>query len=172
MPRSHDESSRRRSLDGGFAVWIGVALAALLAGCATRSTPSGLIYRVNPPGVMAQALRVEDAGAATVTLRLSNFSTVSTTFAELDLELTLDGADPVPVVARPGLEVPALNADVVDVRIELKASAAAALRRADSTGTLPYRIAGRIVTSPPDGRHRVEFESRLSPVPGRPGEFR
>jgi hypothetical protein len=172
MPRSHDESSRRRYRGAGFVVWLGLALASLLAGCATRSTPSGLIYRVNPPGVMVQALRLEDASAATVTLRLSNFSTVSTTFTELDLELTLDGADPVPVVARPGLEVPALNADVVAVRIDLTASAAAAVRRTDATGALPYRIAGRIVTSPPDGRHRVEFESRLSPVPGRPGEFR
>lgn len=143
-----------------------------LAGCASKSTPTGLIYRVNPPGVMVQALRVDEGGSATATLRLANFSTVATTFAALDLELVFESTPPLRIVLEPGLDVPALTSDVIDTPLDLPPAARAAVSRAAGTGVLAYRIVGRVTTARPDGRHRVEFESRLSPVPGRPGEFR
>lgn len=141
-------------------------------GCASKATSTGLIYRINPPGVSVQALKVDETGPALVTLRLANFSTVSTTFAALDLELRLSGAPPIVIAATPSLAVPALSSDIVELRIDLPAPARQVVERAASAGALPYAIAGRVTTAAPDGRHRVEFESRLSPVPGRPGEFR
>ena len=144
----------------------------LTSGCANKATSTGLIYRINPPGVSVQALKVDETGPALVTLRLANFSTVSTTFAALDLELRLSGAPPIVIAATPSLAVPALSSDIVELRIDLPAPARQVVERAASAGALPYAIAGRVTTAAPDGRHRVEFESRLSPVPGRPGEFR
>ncbi len=179
----------RHQRDGGDAGWHGRAFGKPLAwravglmglwavalavvGCASKATPTGLIYRINPPGVSVQALRVDETGPAVVTLRLANFSTVTTTFAVLDLELRLGAAPPIAIAASPALAVPALSSDVAEFRIELTPAAREAVERATSDGTLPYRIAGRVTTASPDGRHRVEFESRLSPVPGRAGEFR
>lgn len=148
-------------------------LAALaITGCASKATPTGLIYRINPPGVSVQALRVDETGPAIVTLRLANFSTVATTFATVDLELRLGDTPPMAIAASPSLQVPALSSDVAEFRVELPPASRAAVERAAATGALPYAIAGRITTAGPDGRHRVEFESRLSPVPGRAGEFR
>jgi hypothetical protein len=160
-----------------LASWAASALALMLAavvisGCASNTTSTGLIYRINPPGVSVQALRVDEGGPAVVTVRLSNFSTVTTTFAAVDLELRLGGAAPITISANPSLEVPALSSDVAEFRVELPPEAREAIARATATGDLPYAIAGRITTSAPEGRHRVEFESRLSPVPGRAGEFR
>jgi hypothetical protein len=161
----------------GLASRVASALALLLAaqailGCASKTTSSGLIYRINPPGVSVQALRVDEGGPAVVTVRLSNFSTVATTFAAVDLELRLGGAAPITISANPSLEVPALSSDVAEFQVELPPEAREAIARAAATGALPYAIAGRITTTAPEGRHRVEFESRLSPVPGRAGEFR
>lgn len=153
-------------------LWIAALALLALAGCASKATPTGLIYRVNPPGVSVQALRIPETGPAMLTLRLANFSTVSTTFAALDLELRLAGTTPIRIAAHPGLEIPALTSDVLDLPIELPEEAQPAIERAGSNGALPYAIAGRVTTASPDGRHRVEFESRLSPVPGRQGEFR
>lgn len=148
-------------------------LAALVtSGCASKATSTGLIYRINPPGVSVQALRVEEVGPAVVTLRLANFSTVATTFAAVDLELRLGGAAPIAIAATPSLEVPALSSDVAEFRVALPPEARQAVERAAAAGALPYAIAGRVTTASPDGRRRVEFESRLSPVPGRAGEFR
>jgi len=146
--------------------------ALLISGCASKATSTGLIYRINPPGVSVQALRIDEVGPAVVTLRLANFSTVATTFAAVDLELRLGGAAPIAIAANPSLEVPALSSDVTELELQLTPAARAAVERARSDGALPYVIAGRITTVSPDGRHRVEFESRLSPVPGRPGELR
>jgi hypothetical protein len=61
---------------------------------------------------------------------------------------------------------------VVETPLVLTADARTALADAGQSGVLTYRIAGRVTTTRPDGRYPVEFESRLSPVPGRPGEFR
>lgn len=143
-----------------------------LLGCGTKATPTGLIYRVNPPGVSVQALRIDAAGQAVVTLRLANHSTVATTFAAIELDLVLDGAPPIAIVATPALGIPALSSDVAEFPIELGPAARLAIDRAQKGSALPYSIAGRITTADPGGRHKVEFASRVSPVPGRPGEFR
>lgn len=147
-------------------------LATGLLGCGTKATPTGLIYRVNPPGVSVQALRIDAAGQAVVTLRLANHSTVATTFAAIELDLVLDGTPAIAIAATPDLEIPALSSDIAEFPIELDVAARRAIDRAQTGGALPYFIAGRITTADPDGRHRVEFTSRVSPVPGRPGEFR
>lgn len=152
-----------------------IVLAAIvgLVGCGSRATSTGLIYRVNPPGVSVQALRaVDDRGTAEVTLRLANHSTVATTFATVEFELGLDQTPNIGLSAAPGVSIPALSSDVITIPVTLAPEVRAALGRAELQGALPYVISGRITTESPDGRHRVEFSSRLNPVPGRPGEFR
>jgi hypothetical protein len=149
-----------------------IALAGLV-GCGSRATSTGLIYRVNPPGVSVQALRVvDDQGGAEVTLRLANHSTVATSFAEVEFQLSLDGMPNINMSAAPGVTIPALSSDVISIRVDLTQDGRDALGRAEARGNLPYVISGRITTESPDGRHRVDFSSRLNPVPGRPGEFR
>ena len=144
-----------------------------LVGCGSRATSTGLIYRVNPPGVSVQALRViDDRGTAELTLRLANHSTVATSFAAIEFELSLDGTPNILLSATPGLAIPALSSDVITIPVNLAPEVRAALDRAELRSALPYVIKGRITTESPDGRHRVEFSSRLNPVPGKPGEFR
>lgn len=156
-----------------LALFVTLAALAGLVGCGSRATSTGLIYRVNPPGVSVQALRaIDDQGATEVTLRLANHSTVATSFAEVEFQLSLDGMPSIDMRAAPGLTIPALSSDVISVRVNLPPDGRDALGRAETRGNLPYVISGRITTESPDGRHRVEFSSRLNPVPGRPGEFR
>ena len=39
-------------------------------------------------------------------------------------------------------------------------------------GTVHYQLRGTVDISEPERQYDINFESRLSPVPGKPGEFR
>lgn len=136
----------------------GFALLAALAAC-------GPVKRVNPPAASVQRLAVAPGGELTLDLRVQNHSDLSTRVARFDGEIALDGRAPRPLAVRIDLDVPAHAAEVVTAT--LAAGDAIATDR-----SLRYRLLGRIVTDEPRGDYEVEHESMLSPVPGRPGEFR
>jgi hypothetical protein len=135
-----------------------IALAALVAAC-------GPVKRINPPAATVQRLAVE-GDAVVLELRVQNHSDVSTRVARFDGTIALDGGAPLPLALAIDLDVPPHAAEVVVARV------AAAGLATKPERTLRYRLEGRIETSEPRGDYPVEYESRLSPVPGRPGEFR
>ena len=135
-----------------------LGLAALLAAC-------GPVKRINPPAATVQRLAVEGE-AVVLELRVQNHSDVSTRVARFDGTIALDGGSPLPLALAIDLDVPPHAAEVVAARVGAAGLATTPER------TLRYRLEGRIETREPRGDYPIEYESRLSPVPGRPGEFR
>jgi len=153
---------------------MSLAPIALLTGCGTARTSSGLIYRINPPGLTVQGLRAEPAATQLeLTLRLANFSTVSTRFAGFEGTVELAGFGTLPVAAGFDIAVAPLSSDIYKVSLAVDPRLSTRLsEHASGRGAIGYRLEGQIVTSEPSGRYPVEFTSRLNPVPGRPGDFR
>jgi hypothetical protein len=153
-----------------------VALAALLlSACAAGSgrTQSGLIKRINPPSASIEGLAAASPGAVRLSVRLQNFSTIPTRYGRVDAALAIDGAAAGRLTFDAGIEIPGLSSDVVPAEVVLypdaraRLDAAAADRRA-----VAYRLEGTIATTDPEDTWKFTFDSRLNPVPGRPGEFR
>ena len=133
-------------------------LLAALAAC-------GPVKRINPPAASVQRLAIAPGGQLTLDLRVQNHSDLTTRVGRFDGEISLDGRAPQALAVPIDLDVPAHAAEVVTV--SLKPGDALAADR-----SLRYRLLGRIVTEEPSGSYEGEHESMLSPVPGRPGEFR
>jgi hypothetical protein len=154
------------------ALWVAVLVFAVLAlvACGNRATRSGLIYRVNPPGASLQYLALAEDGAARAQLRLENFSTVPTLFGRVDLMLFVDGRPAGRIDIDAAVELPPLKGDAIDVTVSMPRDTALALRRANRE--IRYRLEGVLFTTAPRSRTPIEFDSRLTPVPGRHGEFR
>jgi hypothetical protein len=134
------------------------ALLAALAAC-------GPVKRINPPAASVQRLALAPGGQLVLELRVQNHSDLTTRVARFDGEISLDGRAPQAIAVPIDLDVPAHAAEVVSTT----------LAPGDAIATdrsLPYRLLGRITTDEPRGSYEVEHESMLSPVPGRPGEFR
>ena len=136
------------------------ALAAALAAC------GGPLKRINPPAATLQGLALHDGGALALDLRIQNHSDVSTRVGRFDGEIAFDGRAALALALPIDLDVPAHAAEVVPARID------AAGWKPDPARTLRYRLAGKVTTIEPRGSYEIEYESMLSPVPGRPGEFR
>lgn len=146
----------------GFRRIAALALAVLwLAACG-----GGPVRRINPPTASVQQLRVLDAQWELV-VRVNNFSTVPMRFERIDTALEIGGQS-IPLAGTLGFDIPGQSADVATFRV---ASVAHALDAAAQGGT-PYRLSGTITTSEPSERFEFERDSRLSPVPGKPGEYR
>jgi hypothetical protein len=150
-----------------------LAAAGLLAACGAGQTSTGLIKRVNPPSASIERLDAHDPATVRLALRLQNFSTVPTRFAAIDADFSLDDATAGRLLARPDIEIPGLTSDVVVIDWSPAAGDRARIDAAAREGrALRYRLVGTIQTIEPSGTFEFEFESRLTPVPGRPGEFR
>ena len=134
------------------------ALLAALAAC-------GPVKRINPPAASVQRLAVAPGGELTLDLRVQNHSDLTTRVGRFDGEISLDGRAPQALSVPIDLDVPAHAAEVVSTTLPAGAPIAA-------DRSLRYRLFGRLVTDEPSGNYEVEHESMLSPVPGRPGEFR
>jgi hypothetical protein len=154
--------------------WLALCTAAVaLAGCGGGRTSTGLIKRVNPPSASIDRLNASDPATIRLSLRLQNFSTVPTRFEQFDAGISLDDAPAGRLQAAPGIEIPGLTSDVVEIAWSPAAADRARVAAAARDGrVLRYRLEGTIRTSEPAGTFEFEFESRLTPVPGRPGEFR
>jgi hypothetical protein len=141
-----------------------------LAACGGARTQSGLIRRINPPSASLERLVVADGGPVRVAVRLQNFSTVPTRFGRVDAVVSIDGRAAGRLALDAGIEIPGLTSDVVEGSLALDAPARA--RLAAARAAVAYRLDGGIATTEPEDTYEFTFESRLNPVPGRPGEFR
>lgn len=137
------------------------------AGC------GGPIKRVNPPAATVQRLTVANEGKLALDLRLQNHSDLATRFDRIEATVALEGAIvgtlsmPLPV------EVAPHSVEIVAATLALAPADAERLKPAIERGQpLRYGLDGTVTTEEPDGKYPLEYESRLSPVPGRPGEYR
>lgn len=153
-----------------------VALASLLLAACSASggrTQSGLIKRVNPPSASIEWLAAGAPGAVRVSVRLQNFSTIPTRYGRVEATVELDGAAAGRLAFDAGIEIPGLNSDVVGAEFVPYPSARERLDAAAAAGrAIAYRLEGTIATTQPGDTWKFTFDSRLNPVPGRPGEFR
>jgi hypothetical protein len=141
---------------------------ALLSACA-----SGPKKVVNPPKASIQELAVQPDGRWQLTLRLQNFSNVSTTFASLDAKLYVAGEDAGQVQATPGIAIGPESADVVGVSLSPSVGAKVAVASAlASRRKVTYTFTGTIRTTEPKGSWTFTHDSSLDPAPGLPGVMR
>ncbi len=145
-----------------------ISLALLLSACA-----SGPPKRINPPQVAIQRLTTQTDGAFEVELRLENQSDIAMRFASVDLAFRIAGIDAGRLTAQPDLEVASHSAETVILKLVAGADANEPLAAGrTSNAAVHYMLRGNVVISEPKREYDIQFESRLSPVPGKPGEFR
>ena len=143
-----------------------------LACFALALSACGPVKRVNPPAAIVQRLAIAN-DQLTLDLRLQNHSDVETRFGRIDLAVAIEGTGVGRIDRAAGITAAPHSVEVVTVELPIDANARAAIDKAVASGSsLRYRIDGRIETEEPDGNYPLEYESRLSPVPGRPGEYR
>jgi len=143
-------------------------LLVLLAGCG-----DGFRELINAPGASVQQLRSDATGPWQISLRLQNFSNVRTTFASVDLTLFMGGVRVGRLNRATTLAVEADSVELVQFEVTPGSEARALLASpAVQASGIAYRLEGRLATSEPRGSYPLEHDSRLAPVPGRPGEFR
>lgn len=147
------------------ALWL---LVALLAGCG-----DGFRELINPPGASVQQLRADAQGPWHVTVRLQNFSNVRTRFAMVDLTLSVDGATAGKLRLGTDVAVEADSVELLQFDLDAAPGARAALAAPSVRDAgISYRLEGRLDTIEPRGSYPLTHDSRLAPVPGRPGEYR
>jgi hypothetical protein len=145
-----------------------IAFLALLAGCA-----SGPKKIVNPPKASIQELAVQPDGRWQLTLRLQNFSNVTTAFTSLDAKLYVGGEDAGQVQVTPGISVGPESADVVTASLSPALGAKVAVASAlASRRSVTYTFTGTIKTSEPKGSWTFTHDSSLDPAPGLTGVMR
>ena len=145
-----------------------IAFLALLAACS-----SGPKKRINPPRASIQQLAVQADGSWQLSVRLQNFSSVSTAFSSVDAKLIIGGQDAGRVVLQPGISIGPESADVVVARLSptlgAKLVVASAIAASQSAA---YSLSGTIVTSEPKGNYPFNYDSTLNPAPGLNGVMR
>lgn len=139
----------------------------LLAGC----VGGGQVRNVFPPRASIGQLTVQPDGNWTLQLRMQNYSNVSATFTRIDAKVEIAAQPAGSVSAAPNLRIGPESADVVDTTLAPSPAARAAVAALRS-GSIAYKLDGRIVTSDPKGDYKYHFEGQLSPVPGLPGVLR
>src|SRR5690242_10346971 len=145
---------------------IAVALS-LLAGCGPPLHP------INPPNASIQQLDVLPDGRWKVQIRLENFSDKTVHYAAFKAELRVGGVAASNIDLNPDMDIPGVNADVVETTLAPSADALKAFA-ADSKepGGAPYELKGTINIPAAGKDFKFEHKSRLSPVPGVPNEYR
>jgi hypothetical protein len=145
-----------------------IAFLALLASCS-----SGPRKRINPPKASIQQLAVQPNGQWKLSLRLQNFSNVSTEFALVDATLNIGGQDAGRIQVNPGISVGPESADVVEATVtptlgaKLVVASALAARQSAT-----YTLTGSIRTTKPKGTYNFTHDSQLDPAPGLTGVMR
>lgn len=155
------------------ALCLVAALAVLaLSACGAARTQNGLIRRINPPTAGIDGLTLQ-RDAVRVMVRLQNFSTIPMRYGQVEAAVRIDGREAGALRFVADIEVPGLSSDTVPAELALDATARERIAAASASGRpFDYALEGRIETLEPDSRFDFTFDSRLSPVPGRPGEFR
>jgi hypothetical protein len=143
-----------------------------LYGCGAAQTSSGLIARVNPPSMAIQHLKINTPTSASLTLRLQNFSTVPMIFEKTDFQLSLIN-ESLSLDTSLSLEVPGLSSETTEISIPINEQLSQKILSAyKKNHSVDYTITGHIETSSPSGKFKLEYESALSPIPGKINEFR
>jgi len=138
----------------------------LLAACGSRE-----VKRVNPPQVSIQKLELQSGRHIILDLRIQNHSDVPTRFSQVALDLQLASRDAARIELDIELDVPPHSAEIFQHRFQPNDEIAAAFERALEVGII-YRLRGEVRSTEPRRTETVEFDGRLNPVPGVPGEFR
>ncbi len=147
---------------------LAIAFLATLAGCA-----SGPKKIINPPKASIQELAVQPDGRWQLTVRLQNFSNVSTAYSALDAKLYVGGEDAGQVQLSPGITVGPESADVVSATLSPSLGAKLIVATAlASKQPATYTFTGTIRASEPKGSWTFTHDSTLSPAPGLPGVMR
>ena len=145
-----------------------IALATLLAMLALSACGAGT--KLQPPAASIQQLRVLPNGQWQLTLRVENYSydTGMHVYA-LDADLDLAGKRAGHVHVSPGLDIPAMSADIADATITPDAPARAALAEAKGTA-VAYELKGSISVGKGESGKPQSFDldgkDYISPVPG------
>ena len=150
-----------------------LACLALLATLTLAACAGGEKRRINPPRASVQELAVQQDGQWRVSVRLQNFSSVPTQFADLDATLEVGGQRAGSLRLQPAIVVGPESADVAVVVLAPESGAKSAVAAALASGqSVRYRVSGQITTREPKGSYRFEYDSALSPVPGLAGVLR
>jgi len=146
-------------------------LLALLAACGGAP---GVRPQINPPSLSIQELRVLDDGSWSLSLRLQNFSNVVMRMDSIEARLEIAGQEAARLSLRPGLDVPANSAEILQAQVTPDAQARQGLEQAlNATGSVRYQFKGRIRSSEPRVRNdEFEFSSLLNRTPGLEGVLR
>jgi hypothetical protein len=143
------------------------SLTLVLAGCA-----GGMPKSVFPPRASVQQLSVQPDGSWKLQLRLQNYSFVAMTFDKVIAKISVSGNPAGDLSMAPALRIGPQSADIVEANLRPSPAAASAVAELRGTGSVRYRLSGRIVTSDPSRDQEYTFEGVLSPVPGLPGVLR
>lgn len=145
---------------------IAVAMS-LLAACGPP------VHPINPPSATIQQLDVLPDGRWKVQLRIENFSDTTVHYATFKASLIVAGVAAAEISLAPDIDVPGLNADIVETTFMPAAGASAAFTaEVKQPGGAAYSLKGTILIPAADKEFKFEHKSRLSAVPGIPNEYR
>jgi hypothetical protein len=145
-----------------------IAVSAVVAGCS--SNPG---KQINPPRASIQQLAVQADGSWLLTVRLQNFSSVSTAFESVQAKLVVGDQEAGPLTLSPAMTIGPEAADVLNATLKPALGAKLQVASALSAGqAVRYALSGRIVTSDPSGNYPFTYESTLNPAPGLNGVMR
>lgn len=132
-----------------------------------------------PPTITVQQLQVLKDGSWQLQVRILNNSYGGMDFQQVHLTMLIDDEAAATIEATPGLNIPALSPDIIEITVRPSAAAARALHAiADkgSAGSLGYTFKGTVVAIPQHADSTREFDvdshDWLSAVPGIPHLFR
>src|SRR5579883_1437268 len=83
-----------------------------LAGCGGAPT-----HPINPPSASIQLLEMQPDGRWKVSIRMENFSDTTVHYSTLKATLRISGIDTGEISLQPEMDIPGLNADVVDTTL-------------------------------------------------------
>jgi len=140
---------------------------AVLAGCGGVPT-----HPINPPNASIQLLEMQPDGRWKVSIRLENFSDKTVHYSTLKAELRISGTDTGEISLKPEMDIPGLNADIVETTLTPSSDLQKAFALdVKSPGGAPYEIKGTIGIPEAGKDFKFEHKSRLSPVPGIPNQY-
>ena len=140
---------------------------AVLAGCG--GIPA---HPINPPNASVQLLEMQPDGRWKVAIRLENLSDKTVHYSTLKAELRISGIDTGEISLKPELDIPGLNADIVETTLTPSSDLQKAFALdVKSPGGAPYEIKGTIGIPEAGKDFKFEHKSRLSPVPGIPNQY-
>ena len=141
---------------------------AVLAGCGGMQT-----HPINPPNASIQLLEIQPDGRWKLSIRLENFSDKTVHYSTLKASLRISGIDASEISLQPEMDIPGLNADVIETAFAPSSDLQKAFALdVKAPGGAAYEIKGTIGIPAAGKDFKFEHKSRLSPVPGIPNQYR